>query len=60
MLVSISGLRAFWARACLAGSARWSSRALTSDMIAIRTSAFSTAHFVTGETQSSWASEAYS
>ena len=60
MLVSISGLRAFWARACSAGSARCSSRALTSDMTAIRTSALSVAHLVVGEIQSSWASEACS
>ena len=35
---SSSGLRAFWARACLAGSARVSARVLASAMIAMRTS----------------------
>ena len=58
--VSISGLRAFDTRACFAGSTWESSRGLASAMIAMRTSAFSTAHWAGGEIQSSCSSEASS
>ena len=55
----MSGLRAFCARDWRLGSARDSSRVLTSAMIAMRTSAFS-AHPAVGGTQSSCSSEARS
>ena len=58
--VSISGLRAFWARACFFGSACDSARVLASAMSAMRTSAFSAAHSAVGGTQSSCSSEASS
>jgi hypothetical protein len=60
MEVSISPLRAFCARACFLGSALESSRALTSAITAMRTSAFSAAHVAVGGTQSSCSSPASS
>ena len=60
MLASMSGLRAFWARAWLAGSACCSSRGFTSAMITMRTSDSSAAHRAVGAIQSSWSSEASS
>ena len=53
MTASIRPWRAFWARACFFGSTRESARVLTSDMIAMRTSACSAAHWAGGGTQSS-------
>ncbi len=58
--VSISPLRAFWARACFFGSACDSARALASAISTIRTSAFSAVHSDVGGTQSSCSSEASS
>ena len=58
--VSIKPRRAFCTRACFFGSARESSRAFTSAMTAMRTSAFSAAHSEVGGTQSSCSSPARS
>ena len=58
--VSIRPRRALCTRACFLGSARDSSRAFTSAMIAIRTSELSAAHSEVGGTQSSCASPARS
>ena len=60
IIVSMSGLRAFWARAWRLGSAWESSRALASAMITIRTSVFSAIQSAVGGSQSSWASLASS
>ena len=58
--VSMIFWRAFWVRACFFGSAFESSRALTSAMIAMRTSECSAAHSAVGAIQSSCSSAASS
>jgi hypothetical protein len=60
IVASIRPWRALDTRACFLGSLADSSRALTSAMIPMRTSAFSATHFDVGGTQSSCSSLARS